>query len=78
MPHPYIEAALARERRNMLLAEAEARRQARQPRSRQRKHGVLASRKPPFRRIPGWLPHAWSGLLTRRAGSGPLEAYEDV
>ena len=78
MTHPYIAVALAHERQNMLLAEAEARRQARQSRSRQRKHGVLASRKPPFRRIPGWLPHAWSGLLTRRPGSGPLAAYEDV
>lgn len=78
MTHPYIGAALARERRNMLLAEAEAHRQARQARSHQRKHGVLASRKPPFRRITGWLLHAWSGLLTRRPGSGPLAAYEDV
>jgi hypothetical protein len=78
MTHPYIKAALARERQNMLLAEAEAHRQARQARSHRRKHGGLAFRKPPFLRIPGWLPHAWGGLLTRRPRSGPVEAYEDV
>jgi hypothetical protein len=78
MIHPYISAALVRERHNMLLASAETHRQARQARSHRRKHGGLAFHKPPLRRIPGWLPDAWSRLLTRQPGSGPLEAYEDV
>ncbi len=78
MTYPHIQSALARERQNMQLAEAEAHRQARQARSHQRRRGTPAFRRPPFRRTPGWLPPAWSRLLTRRPESRPLEAYEDV
>lgn len=79
MTHPYIQAALARERQNMRLAEAEAHRQARRARSHQRKmRGTPAFHRPLFRRTAGWLAPAWSRLLSRRRGSGPLEAYEDV
>src|SRR6516165_8584081 len=70
MSHPYIQAALARERQNMLLAEAEAVRRARQARSHRRRRGTLAIRRSPSRRIPDWLLATWSRLLTRRRGSG--------
>ena len=55
MTHPYIQAALVRERQNMLLAEAEAVRQARQARSHRRRRGTPAIRRSPFRRALGWL-----------------------
>jgi hypothetical protein len=78
MIHPYIQAALARERQNTLLAEAEAHRQARQARSHQRRRGTPAFHRPLFRLTAGWLARAWSRPLTRPPGSGPLEAYEDA
>ena len=64
MSHPYIPMALARERQQTLLAEAEAVRLARQARSHRRRHGTPASRRSPLR-TQGWLL-AWSRLLTRR------------
>jgi hypothetical protein len=78
MNDPYIQTALVRERQNILLAAAEAHRQARQARPHQRRRGTPAFHRPLFRRLAGWLPPAWNRLLTRRPGSGPLEAYEDV
>ena len=83
MSHPYIHAALARERQNMLLAEAEAARLVRQARSHRRRRGTLAVRRSPLRRAPHWLPSAWSRLLTaawpgriraRSGSAGPLTA----
>jgi hypothetical protein len=35
-------------------------------------------RRPLFRRAAGWLPPAWSRLLTRRPAYVPVKAYEDV
>jgi hypothetical protein len=64
MSYPYMPAALARERQDTLLAEAEAVRQARQARSYRREHGAPASRRSPLR-AGGWLL-AWSRLLSRR------------
>jgi hypothetical protein len=54
MSFPYIPAALARERQDTLLAEAEAIRHARQARSYRRGHGTPASRRSPLR-ARGWL-----------------------
>jgi hypothetical protein len=69
MSHPYFQAALARERQNMLLAEAEAARRARQARSQRRQRGGPAIRRSPLRWIPAWLAPARGGLLTRRPES---------
>ena len=85
MSHPYIHAALARERQNMLLAEAEAVRLARQARSHRRRRGTPAVRRSPLRRAPHWLPSEWSRLLTaawpwsiraRSGSAGPLPAEQ--
>jgi hypothetical protein len=78
MPHPDILTALVRDRQNMLLAKAEARRRATQARSHRRSRGTPPLRGPLFRRAAVWLLPAWSRLLNRRPGSVPLEAFEDV
>jgi len=44
MSHPYIQAALARERQNMLLTEAEGARRARQARTQRHQRGTPATR----------------------------------
>jgi hypothetical protein len=49
MSHPYIQAALARDRQNMLLAEAEAARLAKQVRTRHQQRGTSATCRPPLR-----------------------------
>ncbi len=64
MSFPYIPAALARERQDTLLAEAEAVRRARQARSYRREHGTQASPRSPLR-ARGWLL-AWGRVLVRR------------
>jgi hypothetical protein len=64
MSYPYMPMALARERQDTLLAEAEAVRLARQARVHRRSHGTPGSRRSPLR-VQGWLL-AWSRLLTRR------------
>ena len=85
MNHPSIHAALARERQNMLLAEAEAVRLARQAQSHRRRRGTPAVRRSPLRRAPHWLPSEWSRLLTaawprsiraRSGSAGPLPAEQ--
>ena len=63
MSYPYVHAALARDRQNMLLAEAEAARLAKQARTRHRQRGTSASRRSPLRWTPAWLPSAWRRLL---------------
>jgi len=70
MSHPYIQAALARERQNMLLAEAEAVRRARQALSHRRRPSMPAIGRSAFRRAEDLLPPAWSRLLTWQRGSG--------
>jgi hypothetical protein len=68
MSYPYIPAALARERQDTLLAEAEAVRRARQARSYRRGHGTPAHRRSPLR-ARGWLL-AWGRVLARRPAAG--------
>ena len=68
MSYPYIPAAVARERQDTLLAEAEAIRRARQARSYRRGHGTPSGRRSPLR-ARGWLL-AWGRLLTRRPAAG--------
>jgi hypothetical protein len=63
---PYIHETLARERQQMLLAEAAADRHARQARAQRRQHGAPATCGSPLRRRPAWLPLSWRRLLTRR------------
>ena len=69
---PYIQEALARERQNMLLAEAEAARCARQARAHRRQHGAPATRGSLLCRAPAWLLPAWRRLLTPRPEGGEL------
>jgi hypothetical protein len=68
MSYPYIHTALARERQDTLLAEAEAVRRARQARPYRRGHDTPASRRSPLR-ARGWLL-AWGRLVTRRPAAG--------
>jgi hypothetical protein len=68
MGYPYIQSALARERQDMLLAEAQAVRLARQARAHRRSGGTPANRRSPFGRTSAWLSAAWSRRLTRRPG----------
>lgn len=72
MSFPYIPAALARERQDTLLAEAEAVRRARQARLHRRGHGAPAHRRSPLR-ARAWLL-AWGRLLTRRPAAGSAAA----
>jgi len=76
MSYPYIHAAVARERQDTLLAEAEAVRRARQARSYRHGHGTLASRRSPLR-ARGWLL-AWGRLLTRRPAAGSVPTGRPV
>ena len=69
MSHPYVQAALARDRHNMMLAEAEAARLAKHARTRHHQRGTPANRRSPLRWTPAWLPSAWRRLLTRWAES---------
>ena len=68
MSYPYIHTALARERQDMLLAEAQAVRLARQARAHRRNGGTPASHRSPFRRTSAWLLAARSRLLNQRPG----------
>jgi hypothetical protein len=69
MSYPYMHTALARERQDTMLAEAQAVRQARAARAHRRGHADAAGRGVRFRRASGWLPSAWSRLLTSRPDS---------
>ena len=66
MSYPYMPMALARERQDTLLAEAEAIRLAGQ--ARVHRHGTPGRRGSQLR-AQGWLL-AWSRLLTRRLAAG--------
>ena len=68
MSYPYIHTALARERQDMLLAEAQAVRLARQARAHRCNGGTPASHGSPFRRTSAWLLAAWSRLLNQWPG----------
>jgi RimJ/RimL family protein N-acetyltransferase len=67
MLSPDIYAALAHERHQTFLAQAEAYRQARQARLYRRQAGITGARSSPRRRCPAWLQPRWSRLL----GYGP-------
>jgi hypothetical protein len=68
MSYPYIHTALARERQDMLLAEAQAVRLARQARAHRRNDGTPTGHRSPFRRTSAWLLATWSRLLNLRPG----------
>jgi hypothetical protein len=69
MSYPYIHAALARERQDTMLAEAQSTRLAREARAHRRSPAGAAARGARLRRASGWLPSAWSRLLTSRPDS---------
>jgi hypothetical protein len=69
MNYPDIHSALVRERQDRFLAEAQAARLAREARAYRRSHASAANRRARFRSAPGWLPSAWSRLLTSRPDS---------
>jgi hypothetical protein len=62
MSFPHIHTALAYERHNTLLEEAQAARRAREARAYRRAHGTRASHGSPFRWMPGRLASAWRRL----------------
>ena len=74
MRDPYALAASVRDRQNMLLADAEGARWARQAPARHHQRGTPATRRSPLRWTPGWLASARSRLLTRRAESAAVAA----
>ena len=66
---PHILEALARERRNTFLSEAQANHLAKQVRfHRQQRAREGGARRPPRHGIPGWLASAWS---RRRSNESP-------
>jgi len=69
MSHPYMSMALLRERQDRMLAEAQTARLAKEARAHRRRHASTAPRGARFRRASGWLPSAWSRLLTSRPDS---------
>ena len=69
MSYPYIHAALARERQDTLLAEAQAAHRARAARAYRREHASTARRRARFRLALGFLPSAWRRLPTSRPDS---------
>ncbi len=69
MNHPYIHTALAYERQNALLEEAQTACRAREARAYRRAQGMRAVPGSRFRRMPGRLAPAWSRLLTSQPRS---------
>jgi hypothetical protein len=69
MSYDYVHTALARERQNMLLAEAQAAHLASQARSRRRRDRAPGGRRSPRRWPLVWLPSARGRLLTSRPES---------
>jgi hypothetical protein len=69
MSYPDMHTALARERQDRLLEEARAAHLARDARAYRRRQASTAARGARFRRASGWLPQAWSRLLTSRPDS---------
>ncbi|HLK00776.1 MAG TPA: hypothetical protein VKU39_12825, partial [Streptosporangiaceae bacterium] len=63
MLSPHIYAALAHERHQALLAQAETDQRARQARLYRRQAGALGARRSPLRRHPTWLRAGRSRLL---------------
>jgi RimJ/RimL family protein N-acetyltransferase len=71
MINHHIHAALARERRDTLLAEAEAARRARQARPYRQRAGAAAARRSRLYRTPHWQRPARSHLLSLLPRSAP-------
>jgi hypothetical protein len=69
MNFPHMHTALAYERQNTLLEEAQAARRAREARAYRRAHGTRAVHGPRFRWMPRRLASAWSRLLTSQPRS---------
>ena len=69
MNFPYMHTALAYERQNTLLEEAQAARRAREARAYRRAHGTRAVHGSRFRWIPGQLASAWGRPLTSQPRS---------
>jgi hypothetical protein len=69
MSYPHIHAALARERQDTLLAEAQAAHLAREARSHRREHATATARGARPHWASGWLTSAWSRLLASRPDS---------
>ena len=63
MPNPHIYAALAHERHQTFLAQAETDRRARQARLHRQQAGMPGARRSPLRRRPAWLRAGRSRLL---------------
>jgi hypothetical protein len=69
MNFPYMHTALAYERQNALLEEAQTARRAREARAYRRAHGQRTVHGSRFRWVPGRLASAWSRLVTSQPGS---------
>jgi hypothetical protein len=69
MSFPHINTALAYERQNTILEEAQAARRAREARAYRRAHRTPAVHGSRFRWMPGPLTSAWGRLFTSRPHS---------
>ena len=69
MSFPHINTALAYERHNTLLEEAQAAHRAKKARAYRRAHGTRAVHGSRFRWMPGPLASAWSRLVTSQPRS---------
>ena len=69
MSFPHINTALAYERHNTLLEEAQAARRAREARAYRRAHDTRAVHGSPSRWMPGPLASAWSRLFNSQPPS---------
>ena len=69
MNFPHMHAALAYERQNTLLEEAQTARRAREARAYRRAHRTQAVHGSRFRLMPGPRTSAWSRLLSLRPHS---------
>jgi hypothetical protein len=70
MSFSQIHTALAYERQNTLLEEAQSIHRARAARAYRRAHGARGGHGSPVRAIPGRLAAAWSRVLTSQPRSG--------
>ena len=68
MLSPHLHAALAHERHQRFLAQAEAGRRARQARLHRQQAGTSGARRSPLRRRPGWLHPGRSRVLGQWPG----------
>jgi hypothetical protein len=69
MSFPHINTALAYERHNTLLEEAQAARRAKEARAYRRAHRTRAVHRSRFRWMPGPLASAWNRLVTSQPRS---------